>query len=407
LCRGREIAVSAVRRLAYTGRRPDAHGGIEGRPGEERITMSDNSRIDWLLGRMKDEKVEVFLGLSTSYHTMQDTNPVRVLTGFKNAGDAAVILERDGRMTLLVSPAWDAGRAKERAPNAKVIAADDLGPAVLAALGGKPRTVGVAGLQTLPQRVAGPIRAAIGDRLHPMDEALVFAGRSKTEAEIAVARKMSEVAERVFDRMIEFARPEMPEYQLAAELYRESKALGGEDNFLLLCSSQVNPSIRAASRRVMGEGDVILAEISPGAEGQFVQICRTAVLGPINAVQQKNYDLLWRSMERGMKAARPGRTVAEVATEMNEPIAAAGFGDYCRPPFMRVRGHGLGTVSHLPGDIGVSNPTVLEEGMLFVMHPNQFLPGSGYMLCGEPVVITAGGAEPLTRRHARLTSIPV
>ena len=91
---------------------------------------------------------------------------------------------------------------------------------------------------------------------------------------------------------------------------------------------------------------------------------------------------------------------------MDGCLRAAGYGDYCRPPYMRVRGHGLGITSDLPGDITVDNERRLEEGMMFVMHPNQYLPETGYMMCGGPVVITGGGAQ-LLSREAELDFVAV
>jgi len=40
--------------------------------------------------------------------------------------------------------------------------------------------------------------------------------------------------------------------------------------------------------------------------------------------------------------------------------------------------------------------------MLFMIHPNQYLPETGYLLCGEPVLLTAGGTEVLTRAQSTL-----
>ena len=45
--------------------------------------------------------------------------------------------------------------------------------------------------------------------------------------------------------------------------------------------------------------------------------------------------------------------------------------------------------------------------MVFVMHPNQYLPESGYLMCGEPVVVTDQGARALSARPAQLDVIPV
>jgi Xaa-Pro aminopeptidase len=74
---------------------------------------------------------------------------------------------------------------------------------------------------------------------------------------------------------------------------------------------------------------------------------------------------------------------------------------------MRVRGHGLGITSDAPGDITADNEARLEDGMVFVMHPNQYLPETGYLMCGEPVVVTPAGARALSERTATLDSIPV
>jgi hypothetical protein len=43
--------------------------------------------------------------------------------------------------------------------------------------------------------------------------------------------------------------------------------------------------------------------------------------------------------------------------------------------------------------------------MSFVLHPNQYIPTTGYFLCGEQVVITADGARMLADELPTLGSI--
>ena len=93
--------------------------------------------------------------------------------------------------------------------------------------------------------------------------------------------------------------------------------------------------------------------------------------------------------------------MAEVCRAINAVLEAQGYGEYCHPPHIRRRGHGLGFASVRPGDVSLDNATVLEPDMLFMIHPNQYLPETGYLLCGEPVVITARGAELLTGSNPR------
>jgi Xaa-Pro aminopeptidase len=199
----------------------------------------------------------------------------------------------------------------------------------------------------------------------------------------------------------------MREFELAADIYTPMKGLGAEDNFLLMSASQHNLAVRAAGRRVLEEGDIILGELTPCYQGQFAQICRTAVIGRTTAQLQDKYVLLQEAMRKGMDAAVPGATVAQACEAMNDVLRRAGYGDYCRPPYMRVRGHGLGVTSDQPGDLTVDNHTVFEEGMVFVMHPNQYIPETGYLMCGEPVVISHNGAISLSERDSELDTIAV
>ena len=97
--------------------------------------------------------------------------------------------------------------------------------------------------------------------------------------------------------------------------------------------------------------------------------------------------------------------VRDVTKCIDDCFREAGYGDYCKPPYMRVRGHGLGITSDLPGDLTIESEGRLEEGMMFVMHPNQYLPETGYLMCGEPVVITLQGAKALSSRAAELDSV--
>ncbi len=82
---------------------------------------------------------------------------------------------------------------------------------------------------------------------------------------------------------------------------------------------------------------------------------------------------------------------------MNAPIVAAGYEPYTKPPYMRTRGHSMALGSMCP-EIAPNSDEVLLEGMVFVMHPNQYIPETGYIMCGEPVIITPDGAQPLTSR---------
>jgi Xaa-Pro aminopeptidase len=99
-----------------------------------------------------------------------------------------------------------------------------------------------------------------------------------------------------------------------------------------------------------------------------------------------------------------GVRLGDVCAAIDDHLSEAGYAQFSRPPFIRRRGHGLGSGSTAPGDVSVDNDALLEPGMLFMVHPNQFLPETGYMMCGEPVVVTQDGFEILTQETAALAT---
>lgn len=367
-----------------------------------------SERIRKLLAFMEDNGIELFVALHGGVHSFLEPNPVYLLSGAKAIGESMVLLWRGGG-ELVVTPGWDAERIARRT-DLKVTAANHLLPVLQKKLAGArlvPERIGFAGLGEFGREFHGAVAAMLGHPPRELDRELYrVAGSVKSPEEIERARKAAWIAERAYERMLECARPGMTEYELAAEVDRQVKKLGADANFQLMSASQHNRAIRVPGPRVLEKGDVVLAEISPSYEGQFAQICRTVVLGEVGETFLEKYELQVRAMRKGMEAAVPGARMSDVFRAVNRLLEEHGYGEFCRPPWIRVRGHGLGVGSVLPGNVSEDNDTVLEKGMVFVLHPNQYFPETGYLMCGEPVVIGDGGAEPLTRRKPAVDFIP-
>jgi Xaa-Pro aminopeptidase len=374
------------------------------------VTIRTNARLAEAKRYLHDHALDGLIAFSNGLNNFLDANAVYVFSGVRPIGESAVVLNRDGRSTLIVTPAWDADRAAVASSTDETIGADDLAAAVAGAVGrhrlAATRTASV-GLSLLGQTLAGRIAAALGGAPQPADNLARDLARIRTPEELEAAERANWIAERGYERLLEYARPGLREFELAAELYCFMKKLGAEDNFLLLSASQHNLAVRAAGERILDVGDVILSEITPCYHGQFVQICRTTAIGEPAPPVRKNYAILRNAMAEGLSAARAGSRVADVTRAMNVVFGKAGYADFCRPPYMRVRGHGLGITSDRPGDIVERNEAVLESGMMFVMHPNQYLPESGYLMCGESVVVTPTAARALSARPAELDVIAV
>jgi Xaa-Pro dipeptidase len=368
--------------------------------------MTFEQRLAEIRDRLCATSLDRVVAVHDGAHFIEKADPVKVLTGFKALGPAAAMLDRGGAVSLVVTPSWDAERARECCPDAKVIPADDVIDGIEAVLGSPSGEIGIAGLAAAPYRI-GKRLTDLSPRARPANAIIFEPARRKIDTELAYAREATRIAELGFQHLLELARPDMSEDELASELRWHSKSLGAEDNFVLLCAGPHNKAVAPSNGRRMQKGDIIVCELTPSYRGQLAQICRTIVLGEAPALLREKYDLVATAMRAGFAAAQPGAVMADVCAAINTVLEAQGYGEFCHPPHIRRRGHGLGFGSIGPGDVALDNKIVLEPDMLFMIHPNQYLPETGYLLCGEPVVMTAQGVEVLTRQQAALAEIAV
>jgi Xaa-Pro dipeptidase len=364
-----------------------------------------DERLKAIRDQMAARGLDLIVAVHDGAHFIEAPNPVTVLTGFKSLGPAVCVLARDGEMTLVVTPDWDAGRAQADCAGVRVVGAADLAGALRAALPrtGKP-VVGTAGIAFAAAAIAAPVLDLLPDAASA-DDIVFDAAAAKTDDEIAWAREATRIAELNYQHLLEIARPGMSEDELAVELRWHSKSLGAEDNFLLLCAGPHNRAVAPSCGRRIQAGDIILAEITPSYRGQLAQICRTVSVGLAPDLLRRKYELVVHAMNAGIAAALAGAPMASVCRAINTVLEAEGYGEYCYPPHIRRRGHGLGFASIRPGDVALDNDTALAPGMIFMIHPNQYLPETGYLLCGEPVLMGAARAEPLTRQQAMLAEL--
>jgi Xaa-Pro aminopeptidase len=110
-----------------------------------------------------------------------------------------------------------------------------------------------------------------------------------------------------------------------------------------------------------------------------------------------------QAQEEALKEVKAGVPASVISIAINRVIGGAGYAKYCHPPYMRARGHGFGPGSIAPGAlIEDSTEALFEKDQAVVVHPNQYLPETGYLACGEMVLVTETGAEVLSKRETKL-----
>ncbi len=323
--------------------------------------------------------------------------------GYRPFGpNSAALITRSGDIRLLVEPAWDAKRSADQSKIRNTIGTNNFNHDLVANLKkASVRTVGLIGSKEMTGDILDILQAAA--TVKPSDDILEDLARTKTPEEVANIRKVSKIADVGFEAFLEHSRPGVREYELVAEIDYAMRAAGADDNFILMGSEKHNLAMHPARDKKLTEGDIILGEITPVLNGQYIQLCRTVVLGEPSSLLREKYAMLEKALEASLNTMKVGVKAGLLSQAMNKVISDAGYAKYCYPPYMRARGHGFGVGSISPGGtVDDSTEAVLENQQVVIVHPNQYLPETGYLACGETVLVTPTGIERLSEQKTTL-----
>jgi Xaa-Pro aminopeptidase len=209
-------------------------------------------------------------------------------------------------------------------------------------------------------------------------------------------REAARVADLGCRALLRACRAGRPEYEVAAEVEAAVRAEGAEGNFMTLASggTEVTAMRPPGTRRLLPR-DLVTAEVTPQIRGYYAQVCRTVVLGPPSPKQARAFDIFRRAQQAALDVLRPVVTIAEVAQAQNRVFEGEGFGGYTSRRYTRGRGHGLGLHLDEVPMIVEDNETAVKAGMTPIPHPNTYLPLAGYMVLGDPLVVTPEGVDRL------------
>jgi Xaa-Pro dipeptidase len=365
-------------------------------------------KIDSLKEAMARENLSAMLFYSSGQLSMLEVNAVLWLSGVIPMGpNTAILLRPSGEATMIISLSWDEGRVRERTWIGEIRMADnvvgEIGNLLTAyGIGGD---IGIAGYNFMPAAVYQALDALPKVRLKPADAVLNSLARFPGAEALPVLQRCATIADAGFAAIVEKAKVGMYEYELAAEMEYAMRSRGAEDNFGMLTASDHSHCAHPPQDRKIRPGDIIIAEISPALEGHFIQLCRTAVVGAPSPLLREKFASLEEALAKSLDKVRPGAKVGEISQAMNQVFIAYGYEKYCRPPYMRVRGHGLGLLSIPFAEIVDENETIIEAGTTFVVHPNQYIPETGYLMLGDTVWVEENGYRRLTQTPMKLFSI--
>ena len=152
--------------------------------------------------------------------------------------------------------------------------------------------------------------------------------------------------------------------------------------------------------QTLKEGDVVLIDGGCKVEGYESDVTRTSIFGKPSEKIARAFEIVRKSQDAALDAARAGRLSGTVDDAARAVITGAGYGpDY--KFFTHRLGHGIGLDGHEHPYLVRGSKTILEPGMTFSNEPGIYIPGEFGLRCEDDMVVAAEGpAQLLTQRFA-------
>ncbi len=208
-------------------------------------------------------------------------------------------------------------------------------------------------------------------------------------------RAAVDVAQRVFTALRVQLNARQSELDVANEIERLTRALGGSG-----CAFQpivaVGPRSALAhavpGQSKLGSSPFVLIDWGAIVDGYRSDLTRVLTTSRIPAKFAKVYDTVLAAQTAAIEALKPGVMVSEIDAIARDVIAAAGMG----PRFNHGLGHGIGLDIHEAPRLGKTPDQPLVAGMVVTVEPGVYYAGWGGVRIEDDVLITPTGCEVLS-----------
>lgn len=237
---------------------------------------------------------------------------------------------------------------------------------------------------------------------------------TKSEKEIAVMRQAAEVTRKGYERVLNFLKPGVWEYELEAEFMHEflmNRSRGFAYTPIIAAGNNANVLHYIENNDQCSDGDLVLFDVGAEYANYTCDVTRCfPVNGKFTERQKEIYNAVLRVHDGAIAILRPGIMLDDYHKKVGELMTAELLGlglltqedvdnedpnwPAYKKYFMHGTSHYLGLDVH---DYGLWTVPV-EEGMVFTVEPGIYLPEEGIGIrIEDDIVITKEGHENLTR----------
>lgn len=353
---------------------------------------------------------------------------VSLLTGLKTVGRTFFLLTKEGRRYVLC-PGIDALESQNSGLFDEVLpyASDPAQPLNELVDRVSPRSIALNysvednlcdGLTTGRYRYLARTLSRYAGRFCSSEPILQRIRSIKTSEEIAAVRRAVELTQEIYGEVFAQLRPGLTEYEIGQMFVDGMSRRGVVEAITKELSMPIVMKERIAHREpgsaVLQPGDFLIMDFGIDYMGYCSDISRTAYFlkpGETEAPERFRmiFDAAHHAISAAFAAARPGVKGYEVDQAARSYLISRGL-----PEITHATGHQVGRYEHDGGTMfapqwkryGSAPFGTVEEGMIFTLEPTVLMEEGDYsVLCEEDILITAGGAEFISKRQNELVLV--
>ncbi|MEW6081965.1 MAG: Xaa-Pro peptidase family protein [Bacillota bacterium] len=218
----------------------------------------------------------------------------------------------------------------------------------------------------------------------------------KEPEEVSAIERAVQIAQAALDSSLEFLKEhQRTELEVALHAHRvmmEAGAEGAAFDVRVLSGPRTALVYGESSRRVIGEGDIVMMDLGAVYEGYCSDMTRTFVMGMPSHYYLDIYETVLQAEEEALKHIGPGVPCSEVDSVARAVVSARGYS----ANFIHRTGHGIGLRLHEKPSLAPQESMRLAEGMVLAIEPGVYIPGMGGVRIEDVALVTQDGCRLLS-----------
>ena len=254
---------------------------------------------------------------------------------------------------------------------------------------------------TVAQRTALDTHAAAKPHWIAADNLVERLRVVKDEDELSRIADAAQLVGNVFEGMLAFLRPGMPETGVAAEIefrMRQAGAAGPSFDTIVASGPRSAWPHARPEPKPLAKNELVVLDQGAILRAYCSDMTRTVFLGRCPKKIKEMYHAVLAALQAAKAAIRPGVKAGAVDKAAREVLKGHDLARY----FTHSTGHGLGLEVHEMPRLGRGDSTPLETGMVVTVEPGVYLEGLGGIRIEDDIVVTPHGARDLTTASREL-----